>query len=62
MPIISFKFKFFSPHAYTNSISRADILRIDKNNLSVDFNIVKRFYERFPALKMMPNVSHTTYE
>ena len=48
-------FKLFSPLAYMGKAGRQDTLEIDTKRRHSDDEIIERFYQRFPSLKLMPN-------
>ena len=53
-------FKMFSPHAYVGEGGKDDNLEIDGKYKYRDAYILKRFYDRFPGLKLVPVAQHVT--
>jgi hypothetical protein len=54
-------FKLYSPHAFVGSAGRNDTRHLDSKMRDNDKAILQKFYNRFPALNMMPQVTFAKY-
>jgi hypothetical protein len=54
-------FKLYSPHAFVGSAGRNDLRHLDSKMRDNDRAILQKFYSRFPALNMMPQVIFAKY-
>lgn len=53
-------FRMFSPHAYHGEGGRDDNLEIDGKYKYKYRDILHRFYQRFPGLRLLPVAQHVT--
>lgn len=52
----------FSPHAFVGSGGRYDSAHLDSKKTLIDKHIIQKFYQRFPALRIMPNVTNVSFK
>lgn len=54
--------KMFSPHIFVGSAGRHDVDMYDQRGRLTDYQVLEKFFRRFPSLRLMPHTKVMTFK